>query len=260
MAVKCLPIEGVTDEPQPKEILRIVYKTLRLQGYDVPYPSAYEAAQHEEPQEGAGVIPTFMGDDSDVCDVIRSGIAFPFNFREIAEKKAGSGRDTGSEHFTSTYNQKGASVKEATEHLINTGQVDRGIAKVEPYCGTGTDPVEVTAYAIATYAKGWVAESRLSQLARFRKGSQSNDEAGQDLYDNEMETWRQVKCVTSRENDYENCLYYQWGCDGKIYWGDDYKDVTAAAIEGDDISKTLCYRTHSSYKRQDGTTYRYNWW
>lgn len=241
----------------PKAVLETVYAAFRENGYSVPDSAKYEVPSHsDELVPNAGINPDFMVDGSDVADAITSGIAFPFSWSDAVE----GARDTeGQHHMTTTFVRAQKTIEQTVNHLAETGQIDLAAAKIEAFCNPGVDPIEVTAYAVATYAKGWVAERIITATDRYSKGSQSNDEAGQDVIDTESGDYLQVKSVTYKKQK-DDHLYYQWDMNGGLVIGDDYKAVAGKAVEGTDVLKTVSYRTHSSYTTPDGRTYRYIWW
>lgn len=259
MAPQCLPIEGTTDEPTPKATLRTVYDALADHGYELPAPETYESEAHDPFKTGCGLTPEFMHDGTDVAEVIRTGVATPFSWTEAVE---GAGTTDGSSHMTTVFVREQKTIEETVAHLCETGQIDLAVAKMEAFTADDVDAVEAVAYAVATYAKGWLAERIITADDRWTKGSQSNDEAGQDVYDRETGEYRQVKCVT-KDKAVDGWLYYQWDMDGGLWVGDSHTDVNAAAIEGTDMPKTLTRRSAGNLKsvrESNRTGVRYTWW
>lgn len=251
-------------EPIPKQILETVETEMARHGYEVSVVSQTTVPGHSSLADNTGRTPGFMTDGSDISDVIRSGIAFPFSIEKELEGYFGDSE--GSANVTTFFVREDMKVPEVVEKLHITGQIEDSIKKVESYCENGTSATDVVAYAIATYAKGWLAEQILASQDRFSKGSVSQDQGGLDLYDKQAEDWVQVKSVTKADN--ESHLYYQWDCRGGLHFGNDHKAVNKAAGEESgrvipytgEIVPTLTLRTHTSYTDDDGQTYRYIWW
>jgi len=265
MVKTTIPIEGTTDEPTPKAVLRTVYETGRSHGYDLPAIETYEAGRLETDDRAAGgVTPDFMHDGTQTAKAVWTGVATPFTW---SNEVRGAGTTEGSAHMTTGFVRAERTIEETVAHLCETLQIDMAAQAFEGIVADGVNPVEVTFYAVATYAKGWLAERVITATDRFSKGSQSNDEAGQDVYDKDRQAYRQVRPVTNRENDHDDCLYYQWDMRGSLVVGDDFKEVNKAAGEVSgrvvpytgEITPTLTLRAHSSYTH-DGRTYRYLWW
>lgn len=256
MATTCLPIEGTTDAPTPKQVLRTVYETARTHGYELPDIERYKAGDTEtDDRPRGGVTPDFMTDGSQIAEAIRTGVAFPFSWREAVD---GAGTNAGSAHMTTTFVRAQKTIQETVAHLCETGQIDMAAGDVVSFCQGGVNPVEVTFYAVATYAKGWLAERIITDADRWSKGSQSNDEAGQDVFDRERGEYRQVKCVTKDKQE-EGWLYYQWDMRGTLVVGDDYLEVHEQAVDVTGMPKTVTRRTHGRYTH-NGQRYRYIWW
>ena len=265
MVTETIPFEKASDEPTTKAIMRSVYSVGRRFGYSLPSVEEFECGKlNSDDRARGGVTPNFVHDDSNTSDAIWSGTVTPFSW---SDEVPGAGTSEGSAHMTTGYVRGEKRIEEMVVHLCETGQIDEAIDGFDNIVAEGVDPVEVTFYATATYAKGWFAEEVITSCERFSKGSQSNDESGQDVFDCEQNQYRQVRPVTNRENNYDNCLYYQWTCRGEIVVGGDFKEVNKVAGEVSgrvipytgEIKPTLTLRSHSSY-RHNGRMYRYIWW
>jgi len=265
MVVKTIPFEGASEEPITKAIMRSVFAVGRRFGHSLRSVEEFECGKlNTDNRARGGVTPDFVHDDTETADAIWTGVACPFSW---ADEVSGAGTSEGSAHMTTGYVRGEKRIEEMVAHLCESGQMEEAIDSFRNIVAEGVDPAEVAFYATATYAKGWFAEEVITSSERFSKGSQSNDEDGQDVFDTEQNQYRQVRPVTNRENNHDNCLYYQWTCRGEIVVGDDFKEVNKAAGEVSgrvipytgEITPTLTLRSHSSY-RHNGRTYRYIWW
>lgn len=239
-------------------------------GYEIPSPDAYTVPDDAERlRQGAGLLPEFMvGSDNDIPDLIRTGILFPFDLEATLDSQAGIEKQEA--HVTTQFVDNGNAVLEdAIRSLHENMKLDLAIKNVERSVdqNTETPASEIVAYALATYAKGWLVESVLAGDERFEKGTESDDTGGKDLYDLEADEWVQLKSVTSMASKSRakldahsiSYLYYQFDCDGNIIVGHDPNEVNGKAAEVKGMSKTLIKRCHSNYEF-NGRTYRYIWW
>lgn len=262
-------LESHPGEPFPKAIFRIVYTSMSSLGYQVPSHEKYTVPEDaEELREGAGILPAFMvGSQNDIPDLIRTGILFPFDLEATLDELVGSGGSN--PHITTQFVDGNLGLKDAIEELHRQRKIDLAIDNVQRSVGQNTEhpASEIVAYALATYAKGWLVESILAEQDQFTKGIGSNDAEGRDLYDEVNEEWAQVKSVTSMASKSRkkldahsvSYLYYQFDCAGNIIIGKKPNEVNAIASDAKDISKTLIKRCHTTYKFE-GRTYRYLWW
>ena len=263
------PFQDSPDEQFPKSVYRIVYNCLADQGYEVPSHENYTVPEDEtDLREGAGIIPEFMvGANNDIPDLIRTGILFPFDLEETLDdqiESKGSGP-----HVTSRFVNGDFSLRGAIIELDRQMQIDLAIKNVDRSVAQNTKhpPMEIVAYALATYAKGWLVESILASSDYFSKGSSSEDTDGEDLFDERKKEMIQLKSVTSMASKSRSKLdahnisycYYQFDCAGHIVVGEDPNKVNGVAADVKDISKTLIKRCHNYYE-YNGRTYRYLWW
>lgn len=261
--------QGSTDEPFPKSVFRIVYDCLADQGYEVPSHDNYTVPDDEtDLRGGAGIIPEFMvGANNDIPDLIRTGILFPFDLEETLDNQLKSG--TSAPHVTSQFVNSDSTLRDAIIELDRRMKTDLAVNNVDRSVTQNTNhpPIEIVAYALATYAKGWLVESILASSDYFSKGNSSEDTDGKDLFDEVNGEMVQLKSVTSMASKSRSKLeahnipycYYQFDCAGHIVVGEDPNEVNAVAADVKDISKTLIKRCHSYYE-YNGRTYRYLWW
>lgn len=271
--VQLIPISRGTDDqitdPFPKALLRSVYECMASMEYDVPSHEEYAVpATAEGLREGAGILPEFMvGANNDIPDLIRTGILFPFDLEStLDELDEESNRRP---HATTQFVDGSLGIRDAIEELHYKGKIGLAIEKIQPSVDDNTDrsASEIVAYALATYAKGWLVESILAEHERFSKGDESDEVEGRDLFDTASGEWIQLKSVTSMasksrkklDSHSVSYLYYQFDCDGHIVIGEDPNEVNGVAADATGISKTLIKRCHSNYKFE-GRTYRYIWW
>lgn len=144
------------------------------------------------------------------------------------ETPDGAATGDGSSHFTTPFVRDGMTVRQAFRFLLHSGQFGTLVAEARADDGITADPVHVALWAVVTYAKGWVAEAVLAATERFSKGSQSNDEHGDDVYDRDDGAYKQVKCVTV-DKQAPGHIYYQWTCRGGLVYGSDYVAVNKEA-------------------------------
>lgn len=261
--------DGQLDEPFPKAVFGSVYECMSSLGYDVPSHEAYSVPDGADGlREGAGILPDFMvGANNDIPSLIRTGILFPFDLENTLEEL--SGQEEKGPHVTSQFVEGNLGLQDAIRELDRRMKIKLAIQNVESSVDQNTDhpASEIVAYALATYAKGWLVESILAESDRFSKGKSSNDADGKDLFDTLREEWIQLKSVTSMASKSRtkldahsiSYLYYQFDCAGNIVIGEDPNEVNGVAADVKGISKTLIKRCHSNYKFE-GRTYRYLWW
>jgi hypothetical protein len=261
--------DGRLDEPFPKAVLGSVYECMSSLDYDVPSHEVYTVPEGVDGlQEGAGILPEFMvGANNDIPDLIRTGILFPFDLEATLEEQ--TDQEDSKPHTTSRFVDGDLGLKDAIVELDRRMKIKLAIENVKRSVDQNTDnpPSEIVAYALATYAKGWLVESILAESDRFSKGKSSDDTDGKDLFDTLREEWVQLKSVTSMASKSRtkldahsiSYLYYQFDCAGNIVVGEDPNEVNGVAADVKGISKTLIKRCHSNYKFE-GRTYRYLWW
>lgn len=247
---------GSTDEPFPKEITETVQTAMRVRGYDVSLIALCQPPKSWNLPHEAGITPAFITDGTDTSEIIRNGVAFPFSVEN--ELDGYFGESSGSANVTTLFNKLNMAIDDVIEKFHVTGQIEAGREKVKPYVADGVNPIDVTGFAIATYAKGWLAERILSEQERFSKGSVSQDQGGLDLYDRQAGDWVQVKCVTD-DTQNDGYVYYQWDCRGGLHFGENRKEVNRQAAKVTGMPLTALYRTHNNHKI-DGRRWRYLWW
>jgi hypothetical protein len=260
---------GDLDEPFPKAVFGSVYECMSSLGYNVPSHEAYSVTEQTDGlREDAGILPEFMiGSSNDIPSLIRTGILFPFDLEDTLDEM--SNQDENGPHVTSQFVDRRLGLQDTIEELDSRMKIKLAIENVESSVAQNTDhpPSEIVAYALATYAKGWLVESILAENDRFSKGQSSDDADGKDLFDTVRDEWIQLKSVTSMASKSRtkldahaiSYLYYQFDCAGHIVIGEEPNEVNSVAAEVKDISKTLIKRCHSNYKFE-GRTYRYLWW
>lgn len=261
--------DGRLDEPFPKAVFRSVYECMDSLGYSVPSHEEYSVPDDVDGlREGSGILPEFMvGANNDIPDLIRTGILFPFDLEATLEKQIDP-KDSGA-HVTTQFVEGDLGLRDAIEELDQRMKIELAIENVKGSVEQNTDrpASEIVAYALATYAKGWLVESLLAEHERFSKGQSTDDAEGKDLFDTVIDEWVQLKSVTSMASKSRtkldahsiSYLYYQFDCAGHIVIGEDPNEVNGVAADVKDVSKTLIKRTHTTYKFE-GRTYRYLWW
>lgn len=251
--------ESTDETPFPKALIELTQDAMRSFGYSVNILELCTVSQNSKIAKTGreGRTPAFMTDQTDTAEMVRNGTPFPFTVEK--ELSGYFGESTGSSNVTTFFVRDGLKLTEVIEKFHVTGQIEAGAKKIAPFIDSETDALDVVAYAIATYAKGWFAERLLAETDRFSKGSVSQDKGGLDLYDKELSDWVQVKCVTfdKQVNDH---IYYQFDMRGNLHFGTDYLSVHAHAVNVTGMPKTVTRRCHSSYKDESGQTYRYIWW
>lgn len=259
-----------------------VSAALRTHNIDAPtWSDTLRVRSHGEipgAEVGAYVTPDFTTDGTATAAAIRDGRgALSFKLRSAGP---GEANDEGRELFTAVAQNGEWTTTDIVDHLVETGQFKAAVDEVRPVVRDDVEPTHVVAWAVATYLKGVIAEQVITSTDDFSKAGVSNDQAGDDVYDNTADDrpLRQVKCVTCNDAP-DHVLWYQFDGRGNIHYGDDRSEVAQAAIEdiphvGDGrckgvvINSTLTYRTHTSYtaaerpcpsKDRNGT-YRYIGW
>lgn len=262
-------LEESLSEPFPKTALRSVYETMSSLGYEVPSHETYAVPERADGlRDDAGILPEFMvGADNNIPDLVRTGVLFPFDLEATLDDETDTA--TTGPHTTTQFVEGELGLRSSIEQLHQKGDIKLAVNNIQESVGQNTDrpPAEIVAYALATYAKGWLVESILVESDRFSKGQPSDDTEGKDLYDELQEDWVQLKSVTSMASKSRqkldshtiSYLYYQFDCAGHIVIGSDPNEVNGEAAEAKGVSKTLIKRCHSNYKFE-GRTYRYIWW
>lgn len=260
-----LAVESTDDQPAPRAIMSEVFRTLRDEGIETLTVEDLEVPEHWNEPASGGIIPEFMvGSDDSLAQAIWNGTLFQFSGSNDVE---GARDISGQHHMTTVFVRTDVTVAGMIRKLVESGQVAGAMENVAPLCeGRDATPAEVVGYALATYAKGWVAEAVIVSGDRFSKGSQSNDEAGQDVLDTESGEYRQIRCVTDRDN---GVLCYQWDCRGHIHLGEVFKEVNKRAGEVSgrvvpytgEIKPTETLRCHGQANTTStGRAYRFLWW
>lgn len=261
--------DGKLNEPFPKAVFGCVYECMSSLDYDVPSHEAYSVPDGADGlREDAGILPEFMvGANNDIPGLIRTGILFPFDLETTLEDQID--QDETEPHVTSQFVDGDLGLRDAIGELDRRMKIKLAIENVESSVDQNTNhpASEIVAYALATYAKGWLVESILAECDRFSKGESSDDADGKDLFDTLRDEWIQLKSVTSMASKSRtkldahsiSYLYYQFDCAGNIVIGENPNEVNGVAADIKSISKTLIKRCHSNYKFE-GRTYRYLWW
>lgn len=256
-------IDVSVDAP-PRNIMAATFGHMRQLGYDVPDISGYEAPEYSPLRTGAGLLPEWF--TGDLAYAVRDGVATPFTLK--AEIDGYFGESAGSANVTTLFVREGRGLKEVIDTLHETGQLEVAGERLKAFTDyERTD--EIVAFAVATYAKGWLVERLLNRTDAFSKGSVSQDKGGIDgYYEGEPVQVKSVTYYASRntselENRDVSVLWYQWDCDGKLHYGRDANAVNAAAADVKGVSKTLIKRSAGNLKavrESDRSNVRYMWW
>jgi hypothetical protein len=188
-----------------------------------------------------------------VDNVIQEAI-LPFTLEELLEKH-NTGAKTGSANVTAIHVLYEMSIRESMTHLAETGQLDKAV-KVFEGLVTDKDPSPETcvAYAIFTYAKGWVAEQIITDDERFSKLWITNDQYGQDVRFKPDSDEKQIKPVTAYARGSKRTFkrkdtphwFYQWTGDGLVLADlDDANDANAIAAKEADMWKTILKKSEN---------------
>jgi hypothetical protein len=200
------------------------------------------------------------------------------------------GNHSGANVVTAVFVRAGKTIAETVAKLIERGHVTAAVDKAADHMApseidlTGgqmseirTRAVDMVAYKIAEFAKGWLAEKVLTDSDAMSKMPASNDLGEQDA--NMSGDYVQIKSVTLgykpngsiRKSDMSGVrfettkngvpvVFYQWDCDGGLWFGFDHTDVNSAAADVKGELATTISRTHSAYRNDEGRTYRKIWW
>ena len=248
------------ETPYTRELMGDVSAHLNRLGFDNAIVEVCTVAPDSGLIQGAGRTPAFVvGGYNPVKDLIFS-TGLPFDLSELAEEAyedvhTGEGKA----HVTTFVNYLELAVEDVINHLYESGQLNHAATLISSVSGDETNDNDILAYAIWTYAKGWIAEKLISEMDKYAKLWVTNDQAGQDVRDIVENVEKQVKCVTFKKQ-IENHVYYQWDMNGRLIVGTKYLEVAGKAVKNSNVSKTLSYRCHSEYKDDNGDTYRYIWW
>lgn len=268
--------------PAPKRVMKAVFATLRSRGYDCMSVADMETPAHTD--VSGGITPEWA---SDARKLDNEGV---FAHMDVTDELEGVfGEPTGSSHVTTVFVRAGKTVAETVAKLDDRGHIEAAINKA--YDSLKPESIDVTdaqardlksratdmvAYKVAEHAKGWVAEKTLTETDALAKAGMSNDIGEQDAYDRSAGEYVQIKSVTlgykpnqtvkKDENgqfvttDKEvPIVFYQWDCDGGLWFGRDHKAVNKQAADVKGHKATTIARTHSAYT-YNGRTYRKQWW
>lgn len=203
-----------------------------------------------------------------IDDLIRDG-RLPFSLDRHLEGHFG--RSTGSSNVTSVRLERDMNLRETIETLDLTGSMNTALEIIDDFrAETDPDPVVILAYAIAQYAKGWLAEELVQEnLSGFKKGSVSNDKGGIDFYLNgETVQLGSITRYNSKKTEMEASdvrhLLYQWDHRGNLHIADMEKILEVNKKVADDAGKsaTLTRRSAGNLKINEeiGRSFRYLWW
>lgn len=204
----------------------------------------------------------------EVDNLIRDG-NFPFTLEKHLEGYFGE--STGSANVTSVRLQEQMNIRQVLETLETTGQIDKALEIVSLY-REESDPehVEILTYALAQYAKGWLAEEIIqSKLEGAKKGSVSQDKGGIDFYLNgDMTQVGSITRYNSKKKQMEESdirhIVYQWDADGNLHVADtdEILSVNKKIAKEAGLSATLTRRSAGNLKvnKELGRSFRYLWW
>lgn len=205
-----------------------------------------------------------------VDDVIQQGI-LPFSLEEMMDK-VNSGDSDGSANVTAIHVLLGNSLEDSIKELVETDQLDAAVQLFENI-RSDDDPtaVELVAYTVFTYGKGWIAEQIVTDHDRFSKLWITNDQAGQDMRDLNDDDEKQLKPVTtyagSSRRTFKNAeiehYFYQWTEDGLVVADlDDVNQANKMAAKQGGVSATSYKKSYSGGVVDDieGRSARVLWW
>jgi len=136
--------------------------------------------------------------------------------------------------FTSRYNWGNWTVETAVQHLVDSGQFENHVADIhDAYDVTREEAKMIASYNVFIVAKGWVAESQVSEIDGISKLWETNDVAGQDFQ--KGDEYLQLKSYTFALHDLDytgdaTLVFYGWA-GGDIVVSTNYKDVTNAIMD-----------------------------
>lgn len=154
--------------------VRDVFQQVERGSDDGGHPLPVMETVTDDRLPGYGVTPPAWSDT--VMDIIQAG-ALPFTAEAFYEHapEGGSG-------FTAAVVLTDSTIREAVAALADSGQLEAA-ENVFRAARSGDDPDArtITGYAVATFAKGWLAEQLVAEHDRFAKLGADNDAAGYDL-------------------------------------------------------------------------------
>jgi hypothetical protein len=197
----------------------------------------------------------------------------PFRFYLQKELEGHFGESTGSANVTAMRLKKNLNIREVIEFLHETGQLEKPLRIIEEFrYPEDPDAKVILTYALAQYAKGWLAEELISQkVDGFKKGSVSQDEGGIDGYlHGEPVQIGSITRYNSAKKELESKevkqLLYQWDDSGNLHLADmdeilgvnkqiakDAENVTSATL----IRKSV---GNVKAAKEFGRSFRYLWW
>lgn len=259
------------DEHPVRSLYGEVSDILSDLGHSVDLIDFLSGPEHVSKVAGRGITPEL----SDEIDNLIRDARFPFSLEK--HLSGHFGESTGSSNVTSVKIAENMNIREVLEHFERTGQLTDALEIIE-FTRSDEDPDAETilAYALAQYAKGWMAEQIITATDDFKKGSVSQDKGGIDCYFEGDET--QIGSVTRVNSKKVQMLgsdirhvVYQWD-HGKIHVADvneadDWKKMSDDVADSHGLSKTLLRRSHDGLAvcRKLGTednprSLRYLWW
>lgn len=259
------------------ELLTDVNSLLRARGYEPEItPESLSVAEYQDLPDGM-LIPDFMTDGTDVKHAVRDG-SHGLNF-QLRETGAGEANTAGSSHFTAVATREDWSLPEIVEQLHTSGQIEKAKNQLKQVVRDGVRTIDVVAWALTIYVMGVEMERVVGSLDRFSKAGVSNDQAGDDFYDNDRDGRLVNLKHVSVDNQNPDWVYYQYDDRGNVVIGENCTDVHNAAMSnvqrvgdsrksGVDIPGTVAKRTESGYYTHEsrphikhkGGTYRYISW
>jgi len=261
--IQTITVEGPKHSHPAKEIYAKVGEIMRDLGYGVNLIDRLSG----DPDIHEREVGLTLQLSETVCDFIRAGM-FPFSLERNLD--GFFGESEGSANVTTLRMKRDMNLDEVLSLLETTGQLEESLGLIEQMSSHDDPPSEtILAYAIAQYAKGWIAEELIHQHKGMSKGSVSNDEGGIDFYWNGEEI--QLGSITRFNSNRTKIkgserrhLLYQWTHDGEIVFGDpkDIIEKNKEIAKDAGLSSTLTQRSHGGLKINEivGRSFRYLWW
>jgi hypothetical protein len=262
--IQPVKIDGIDNEHPAKAVYGMVSDIMTDLGYDIDLIAELSG----NPDIHGRKVGITLQMSTDVDKLIRDG-RFPFSLQK--NLKGHFGISEGSANVTTVRLEKQMNIREVLEHFDKTGQLSDAVEAVE-FEKTAEDPDSeiILGYALAQYAKGWIAEEiAQEQIEGLKKGSVSHDEGGIDFYLNgDMSQLGSITRYNSRKTEMEGSdirhLLYQWHSDGSLVVGDieEILEFNSKMAKEVGLSSTLTKRSHGGLKINEtvGRSFRYLWW
>lgn len=221
--------------------------------------------------DGCGVSPPRFS--KRVRTIIEGG-APPFSLTGLDDREGAD--DEGSEAVTAIHVNRQFSLRTTMKHIVESGQFDGAVGMFRELRNDSDPSAEwLAAYALATFAKGWLAEVFVSAHRDFGKLWVSNDKGGYDLRfkpdtiqeDGQLKSMTLIGSNSQGDFEPENVTiphwFYQWTTDGLVWSRAERANEMnrkASAYDNRSATNTKKSSTDAELGRKMSRAARLLWW